>query len=149
MIRIFKEYKFNPNPNHEIPSKTIIMSIYPGTLNSKDDFYITSADLYISETTNNIFNETLFDFLTPKTLMSWIRTMVVNRLSSSGKEWINIFKKYNSGTYNNQFQILDFKKINLTERKVEDSDVLRIIEQLPKYMKEPDMTQTLKFGYWP
>ena len=149
LIRIFKEYKFVPNPNHDFPGKIIIMSSYPGVINSQDDFYITSADLYITETTNNVFNETLFDFLNPKTLMCWMRTMVANRLSNSGKEWVNIFKKYNSGTYNNQFQILDMKKIDLNNKKLEDSDVLWIIEQLPNYTEEHDVTQTLKYGYWP
>ncbi len=149
LIRIFKEYKFIPNPNNDFPGKIILMSSYPGAINSQDDFYITSADLYITETTNNIFNETLFDFLNPNTLMCWIRTMVANRLSNSGKEWVNIFKKYNSGTYNNQFQILDMKKIDLNNQKVEDSDVLWIIEQLPNYTEEHDVTQILKYGYWP
>ena len=149
LIRIFKEYKFIPNPNNDFPGKIILMSSYPGAINSQDDFYITSADLYITETTNNVFNETLFDFLNPNTLMCWIRTMVANRLSNSGKEWVNIFKKYNSGTYNNQFQILDMKKIDLNNQKVEDSDVLWIIEQLPNYTEEHDVTQILKYGYWP
>ena len=75
--------------------------------------------------------------------------MVANRLSNSGKEWVNTFKKYNSGTYNNQFQILDMKKIDLNNQKVEDSDVLWIIEQLPNYTEEHDVTQILKYGYWP
>ena len=149
LIRIFKEYKFIPNPNNDFPGKIILMSSYPGAINSQDDFYITSADLYITETTNNVFNETLFDFLNPNTLMCWIRTMVANRLSNSGKEWVNTFKKYNSGTYNNQFQILDMKKIDLNNQKVEDSDVLWIIEQLPNYTEEHDVTQILKYGYWP
>ena len=149
LIRIFKEYKFVPNPNNDFPGKIILMSSYPGAINSQDDFYITSADLYITETTNNVFNETLFDFLNPNTLMCWIRTMVANRLSNSGKEWVNTFKKYNSGTYNNQFQILDMKKIDLNNQKVEDSDVLWIIEQLPNYTEEHDVTQILKYGYWP
>ena len=149
LIRIFKEYKFVPNPNNDFPGKIILMSSYPGAINSQDDFYITSADLYITETTNNVFNETLFDFLNPNTLMCWIRTMVANRLSNSGKEWVNIFKKYNSGTYNNQFQILDMKKIDLNNQKVEDSDVLWIIEQLPNYTEEHDVTKILKYGYWP
>ena len=149
LIRIFKEYKFIPNPNNDFPGKIILMSSYPGAINSQDDFYITIADLYITETTNNVFNETLFDFLNPNTLMCWIRTMVANRLSNSGKEWVNIFKKYNSGTYNNQFQILDMKKIDLNNQKVEDSDVLWIIEQLPNYTEEHDVTQILKYGYWP
>jgi len=51
MTRIFKEYKFKTNEKSE-KALTIAMSSYPGAINSIDDFYITSQDLYVTETTN-------------------------------------------------------------------------------------------------
>lgn len=36
--------------------------------------------------------------------MSWIRVMVANYLTSSGKEWSDTFSKQNGGTYNNRAQ---------------------------------------------
>jgi len=53
--------------------------------------------------------------------------MVANRLSTTGKEWVEIFAKYNSGTYNNQFQILDLKMIDPDNKTIEDG-TLYIIE---------------------
>ena len=36
--------------------------------------------------------------------MSWVRVMVANYLTSSGKEWSDTFSKQNGGTYNNRAQ---------------------------------------------
>lgn len=49
--------------------------------------------------------------------MCWMRTMVANRLTDDGYSWTQIFSKFNSGTYNNQFHILDLKLID-TSKKV-------------------------------
>jgi hypothetical protein len=38
------------------------------------------------------------------------RVMVSNRLARSGKEWTKLFEKFNSGTYNNQWMVLDYNK---------------------------------------
>ena len=44
----------------------------------------------------------IYDVITPRSILSWMRVMVANRMASSGKQWIDVFSKYNSGTYNNQ-----------------------------------------------
>ena len=148
LIRIFKEYKYTPNSAFPIKSKAVTMSSYPGAVNSQDDFYITDANLYVAETTNSVLNLTLFDLLDPNTLMCWIRTMVANRLTDNGYSWIQIFSKYNSGTYNNQFQILDLKLIDTTNKKISPG-ALYIVEQLPGSCDLEDVTEHLKKGYWP
>ena len=131
-----------------IKAQTVTMSSYPAAVNSQDDFYITGAYLYVGETTNGVDNLDLFDLLTPNSLMCWIRTMVANRLSDDGYSWTQIFSKYNSGTYNNQFQILDLKLID-TEKKTIDPGALYIVEQLPGSCDVQDVTDIFKKGYWP
>ena len=148
LIRIYKEYKYVPNSAFPIKSKTITMSSYPAAVNSQDDFYITDANLYVTETTNHVFDLNLFDLLDPNTLMCWMRTMVANRLTDDGYSWTQIFSKYNSGTYNNQFQILDLKLIDTTNKKIEPG-ALYIVEQLPGSCDAEDVTEHLKKGYWP
>ena len=148
LIRIYKEYKYVPSSAFPIKSKSITMSSYPAAVNSQDDFYITDANLYVSETTNSVLNLTLFDLLDPNTLMCWMRTMVANRLADNGYSWIQIFSKYNSGTYNNQFQILDLKLIDTTNKKISPG-ALYIVEQLPGSCDFEDVTENLKKGYWP
>ena len=77
-----------------------------------------------------------------------MRTMVALRLADNGKEWANIFQKYNSGTYNNQFHILDLKLIDTEKKKISDG-ALYIIEQIPGFCGVEDVTNYLKKGYWP
>ena len=148
MIRIYKEYKYIANSKFPTKAKTITMSSYPGAVNSQDDFYITDANLYVTETTNHVFDTDLYDLLTPRSLMCWMRTMVANRLTDDGKSWTEVFAKFNSGTYNNQFQILDLKLIDTTRKQIL-SGALYITEQLPGSCDSEDVTDMLKKGYWP
>ena len=148
LIRIYKEYKYVPNSAFPIKSKTITMSSYPAAVNSQDDFYITDAYLYVAETTNHVMDLNLFDLLDPNTLMCWMRTMVANRLTDDAYSWTQVFSKYNSGTYNNQFQILDLKLIDTTKKKISPG-AFYIVEQLPGSCDVQEVTDNLKKGYWP
>jgi len=59
-------------------------------------------------TTNNV--NPLRQVLTPQSVLSWQRVRTANLMASSGAEWVAIFKKHNSGTYNNQYMITDLNK---------------------------------------
>jgi hypothetical protein len=86
--------------------------------------------------------------MNPKGLLTWIRAMVSNRLASSAEHWTNIFKNENSGTYNDQFMILDINKIDLKNKKIPNKSLM-IIEQIPGELEINDVTDKLKKGYWP
>ena len=146
-IRIFKEYRFISNKGNE-KSKTNFFSSYPGALSSLDDFYYLDSNLAVMETTNNIFNESLYKLLSPNTLPTWIRAILANRLASSAEEWVEIFKKENSGTYNNQFIILDINKINFNN-SILPNKTLMIIEQMPGYTEANDVTYLLRNEFFP
>ena len=150
MIRIFKEYRFISNKGNE-KSKTSVFSSYPAVLFSLDDFYYLDSNLLIFETTINIFNSSLIELISPKSLLTWVRVIIANRLASSGKEWTEIFIKENSGTYNDQFVILDMNKLkyeNNTLKELE-KETLMIIEQIPGAHETNDVTHLLKEGYYP
>ncbi len=151
MTRIFKEYNFKfKNPIQK--TNRVMFSSYPGTIASLDDFYITNNDIIAMETTNMFFNSRLYEkYLTPKSLLSWLRSMTANFASDSSKEWIDYFVKANSGTYNNQYMVMDMKKIKKdSEGRLKlNNNTLWIVEQIPGYTKSKDVTQTLREGYWP
>jgi hypothetical protein len=44
-----------------VAAQKLSFSSYPGEVFSDDDFYITSANLVILETTNHIYNFSVFD----------------------------------------------------------------------------------------
>lgn len=51
------------------------------------------------ETTIGNSNASRWVFVTPKNaVLEGIRNMVANRLASSGKEWVDYFSRFNSGT---------------------------------------------------
>jgi hypothetical protein len=144
MTRIFKEYKLSFKDS----VSSVAFSGYPGTLSSVDDFYVTSNLLYVAETTNPTFNSEFGNLLSPKSLLTWMRSILANRIAKDAKTWTEIFIKNNSGTYNNQFMIVDLKKVNL-EKKVLEKDAFWIIEQIPGFYKSQDMTDYLIQNlYW-
>lgn len=154
MLRILKKYviplKINSfRSNKIIPGHTTSFSSYPGTVFSGDDFYIASSGLVILETSISNSNTSLFKYVKPDSVvLEWIRNLIANRLATRGKEWANIFSRFNSGTYNNQWMIVDYKKFipNTKPQK----DLLWILEQLPNYIVSRDQTDTLlRQGYWP
>ena len=73
--------------------------------------------------------------------MDRIRNIVANRLATDGDSWTDIFSKYNSGTYNNQWMVVDYNKFQ--PGKPLSANTLWILEQIPGYIERRDMTHVL------
>lgn len=146
MTRIFKEYQFNyNNPMHK--AKRVVFSSYPANLGSNDDFYLTSQNLAVIETTNGVLNETLFDLIKPSSLLCWQRVVLANFMATTSEEWVKFFATHNSGTYNNQYFALDLKKFKPGVSL--DEGALWVAEQIPGFVDARDVTEILQYGYWP
>ena len=83
--------------NGQLKTKTLPQSVscfrYPGVLFSMDDFTLTSAGLTVIETTIGNSNADLWSHVTPSgCVLEGIRSMVANRMSSTGEQWTQIFK---------------------------------------------------------
>lgn len=151
MLRIQKKYSFKlrltADGHAVIPGHTVTFSSYPGLIFSGDDFYLLSSGLAVMETTNSNNNKNLTAKITYRSVMDWTRNIVANRLANYGIEWSKWFKKYNSGTYNNQFMVLDYKQFEPGQPL--KSGLLWVTEQMPGYMVSEDMTDTLRNkSYW-
>ena len=127
------------------------MSSYTATIISLDDFLTTSSGLATTETTLNIYNSSLYSNLDSssqlfepvrlgfidkpkskvfsKNLFPIFRVMAANRLATNGQEWTNIMSEDNGGTYNNQWMIIDYSKIQ--ENGSLYDGTLWVYEQLP------------------
>ncbi|XP_041742202.1 putative phospholipase B-like 2 [Coregonus clupeaformis] len=153
MLRILKKYQFayhvSPTDSDLIPGGTQAFSSYPGSIFSGDDFYILSTGLVTLETTIGNSNPALWKFVQPTgAVMEWLRNIVANRLATTGKAWAEIFSKHNSGTYNNQWMIVDYKHFTpgMTETK---EQLFTVLEQIPGLVVHSDKTQELlQKGYW-
>ncbi|KAJ6230348.1 phospholipase b-related [Anaeramoeba flamelloides] len=140
LSRIFKQYTLNLNEGSNKAS-TIVFSSYPGMLFSVDDFYITDQQLCVLETTFNIFNESLYiKYVTHNTdtFLTWIRVQAINRLAVSGETWVDNMKVVNSGTYNNQWIVLDMKEFT-PGRKLKEG-LLWELEMIPGFTYSQDRT---------
>jgi len=148
MLRIAKTYEF-PLKNPYTAAKKVTFSSYPGFLESLDDFYITDQELVVIETSNGIFNDSLYELVRnhPNVLLSWQRTLLANRVSTSGDDWASTYARYNSGTYNNQWLILDNKRFQPGVGLLPGT--LTIAEQIPGTVEFGDQTNILEKGYWP
>uniref|UniRef100_A0AAR2JWN1 Phospholipase B-like n=1 Tax=Pygocentrus nattereri TaxID=42514 RepID=A0AAR2JWN1_PYGNA len=154
MLRIMKKYNFSfrmsPKGNHSlIPGGTQAFSSYPGSIFSGDDFYILSSGLVTLETTIGNSNPDLWKFVMPQgAVMEWLRNIVANRLARKGKEWADIFSQYNSGTYNNQWMIVDYKNFIPGKPSIKEG-LFTVLEQIPGMIQIADKTQELYMtGYW-
>merc|ERR1719461_576846 len=100
------------------------------------------SGLMMIQTTNNIFDETLYDQVKPESLWAWQRVRIANALSMTGQEWYKYLATANSGTYNNQYMILKYRDFTPGEPLVDD--FLWIIEQIPGFVYGADKTDVLR-----
>ena len=49
------------------------------------------------QTTNDVFNNSLYKFVSSNSLLAWHRVRLANLMAHSGKEWSDVYKQYNSG----------------------------------------------------
>lgn len=146
--RIYKEYNFHYQTKGNEPlANYISFPGYPGITFSNDDIYISSNDLAIIETTNGILNDDLYEKITPHSFLYWQRVMVATRLSNDALTWMKYFGIENSGTYNNQWQVLDLKKF--TPGFGFEKGAFFVGEQMPGMFYYEEQTQKLAAGYWP
>lgn len=120
-----------------------------GGLYSGEDFYKTSANLAIVETTLENDNSYLVkEYVKPESMLTWARPMLANRLALNGEEWTRIDSHFQSGTNNNGWLVVDynvFKKMK--DMRKDDKDygkgLLWTIETMPGYKRRADVSKIL------
>ncbi|XP_046365677.2 putative phospholipase B-like 2 [Haliotis rufescens] len=151
MLRVLKKYTLQYSMTDAwkglLPKGSVwTFSSYPGYLVSSDDFYVLSSWLVTMATTIPNNNPALYQHTKPEgCVLTPVRVWAANRLAETGQEWVLTFIRYNSGTYNNQWMIVDQKLVqgNLPPA------VLTIVEQMPGYIEFADVTDLLIVNtYW-
>jgi len=144
--RIFKHYFLNFN-DPSTAARRISFSSYPGFLESLDDFYLLDSGLRWVQTTNTVVDHGVYDEVKPESLLAWQRVRVASAMSSSGREWYKHMSRHFSGTYANQYMIVDFKLFE--PKRMLKPNLLWIVEEMPGLILGRDCTETLSRGYWP
>jgi len=159
MLRIFKTIDFTNGVVHpSFLNRKISMSSYPGYLSSTDDWVtLPDSQLLITETTNECLSrKRLRKYVQPHSVTTVIRSIVASVMAKTGSDWLSVFSKENSGTYNNQWILVNYGAFDdwKTEARVHDADIspkdiLWIIEQAPGLVVGQDMTDHLfETGFW-
>jgi hypothetical protein len=132
-------------------SYSTFFSSSPALLSSVDDFFISKnehATLTVIETTNSLYNLHLLEQVVPTTTLSWIRAISSNKLAHSGYNWAETFAKYHSGTYTNQWMVLDHSKF--TPGAAPQAGFFVVLEEVPGTVRYEDQTDVLvSKKYWP
>lgn len=68
-------------------------------------------------------------------------------MAYDGSDWAQLFALHNSGTYNNQWMIVDYNKF-MPGESLKDG-LFTVLEQLPGQVRWEDRTDTLReTSYW-
>jgi len=121
-------------------------SSYPGMLSSLDDFYIMNSGLTMIQTTNSIYNTTLYKLVVPQALLAWQRVRAANAMAPDGQTWYNTVGRENSGTYNNQYMVINYNLFKPGQPL--QNGTLWVCEQIPGTVIGADLTWTLERGYF-
>ena len=147
MLRIYKTLSFPDVAHPSFVNKRFSMASYPGYLSSTDDWVtLPDSKILITETTNEcIDRKRLREFVQPDSVTTVVRSIVASVMAGSGSEWSDVFSLENSGTYNNQWILVDFAKFEKwkSDPSLPPSDVLWIVEQAPGLVIGKDMTDHL------
>ena len=150
LLRVLKKvhYAFEGN-SLLIGMKPINMkySSYPGVLFSGDEFYALNSNVAVIQTSLSIIN--YFQYKNAINVNTYIpefmRIMIINFLSKSGKEWVDNYLSLFKGNhlYETQWIVVDYNKLN------SDKELMYIVEEVPKSVKYVDYTRELKDkGYY-
>jgi len=75
------------------------------------------------------------------------QSYIANHLATNSSEWCYYFAQNNSGTYNNEWMIVDYNLFEPGKELV--NNTLWVLEQLPGEVHSEDVTNVLKSqGYW-
>ncbi|OHT02646.1 Laminin A family protein [Tritrichomonas foetus] len=130
-------------PTPDFSSPEVFLSTQMGLLSSPDDFFVNGGGLMVFETTFTLQNRTLYThYCHPRLVLNWMRTLLAMFTATNVQEWEDQFLKLNSGTYNNDYFVVDTKLLK-REGRVE-KDLIHVVAQLPgPFRWVEDLTQEL------
>ena len=130
----------------ELVISDVTFSSSPGFIASVDDFYITSGSygsLMVTETSLDLYTPFLVEGIHPESVLFWIRATIANSLARNGPEWSWWFSLFHSGTYVNQWMVVDMNLFTPYSSSLEPN-LLTVLEEMPGLVHSEDQTQHLE-----
>ncbi|KAJ3449587.1 phospholipase b-related [Anaeramoeba flamelloides] len=141
LVRELKHYQHNFRTVH---SGSSLFSGYPGIVASLDSFYQLDRERVVLETTFDNFNlsskeNAMRGFPNYETVFTWARALTCNLIAKNGQDWTDCFKQHNSGTYNCDWLVVDYKKFFEGSK----TDLVWCAEQCTEFVLTMDLTEEL------
>lgn len=89
----------------------------------------------------DVYKAELLANVVPESMLSWARARLSNLLATSGESWAQTFSFLHSGTYVNQWMVMDLAKFS--PGKDPQEGFLTVLEEVPGYIHSEDLTQRL------
>ncbi|XP_077282876.1 phospholipase B domain containing lamina ancestor [Temnothorax americanus] len=140
MLRLLKKYTFGYHvlpflkTSAPVPSRSIIMSSYPGALSSHDEFYFVQGEnreLIIAGTPLTVTNRSLWNLMNTKNqVMSSARVMAANRLAVNGYSWSRSMSLQNGADVARQWVTVEPR-----------DGIVWLVEQSPGLIRTVDISE--------
>ena len=143
MVRTYRVYNFNFQ-NPLVNAKKISFSSQPGAISSQDDFYIIDGSRVVAETTIVAYNPLVYEYLHYDSIPYWVRVTLANLAFTDQSSWADMYFKHRSGTYNDQWLVVDFNSYNASKGDFSHAkDIIWMIEEFYTLTSAIDVTQEL------
>lgn len=143
LLRSYKVLDFSLQ-NPMFKTQRISYSGLPGSIVSQDDFYIVDDARVVTETSLLSDNNAVYEYIHTNSVPYWIRITAANWLFDTQQNWMDIFFAYRSGTYNNQWLLIDFNNWNASVSDLSQAkNVIWMVEEFYQLTSYQDVTQEL------
>lgn len=143
MLRTYKVLEFDLK-NPLVQTKIISFTSQPGYVTSQDDFYILDNGKFVAETSYTTDNDKVFEWIHYDSVPYWIRVTVANWAYDTQSTWAEYYLKYRSGTYNNQWLVVDFQEYVNNKNDLSNAEnIVWMVEEFFELESYEDLTQTL------
>lgn len=123
-------------------------SSYPGVLFSGDDFYLIDNKISILQTTLSAINKFIYKDLIDldNYIPEFMRIMITNLSSNSGKQWADNYSSYKNHMYITQWIVLDYNTLDtINMSRAEDlsgiQGLVTLVEEVPSSIVTKDISQ--------
>jgi hypothetical protein len=162
MLRSLKFYDMafeGDAQNIGMKPRKINFSSYPGVLFSGDDFYEMDSKIAVLQTTLSVVNKFIYkNMIDPNNYIpEFMRLMITNYISDTGKEWVNNYQSFKNHMYITQWIVIDYNvldKINKEKKFIKlgnndlgeyykRSGLTYLLEEVPNSIKSEDVSKFL------
>jgi hypothetical protein len=126
--------------------RIVSFSSYPGVLFSGDDFYLLNSKVALLQTTLSTINKFAYKNLinVKRYIPEFMRIMISNFMSDSGKEWVQTYKSWPDHMYITQWVVIDYDVLGKMNSGGSSEGLVYLVEEVPGDIFVDDISNVIK-----